>query len=411
MAQSKIKINFGQNLIVGSTISFNLKAIDTGIETPYTFTYVPTRSNSFEVTTQPPAFAFIGERSAQNFQTAFELDFPSDFTTEINTAKFSSSVIITAINENITFTGGLSTYEPGYSSAKITFEITREDGITLGGFSESNYFLNNEIWIDLSTVETIDRYQINVTNISNGKSTKPIVLFALKNKVEVNIQQVFKSLFDTPNIKNANKFKITIKAILNDVVVKETLVYKNIIRGGERAEKTNVSIPFNTSLTVTDKLPVWNGYPTNEFYLASDGSIQILASISNENKDYRKESGCNGLYFKFLNQKGGISNWLFQSYQETESNMPLGAYSVGRTISDLGNESDCALQVYSKVPNEYYQLIKDLIISPDIYIWKDLRWVRVFSARNTTETDRNKKAYSVKLKFDFENRFNPSITW
>lgn len=411
MAQSKIKINFGQNLIVGSTISFNLKAIDTGIETPYTFTYVPTRSNPFEVTTQLPTFAFIGKRSAQNFQTAFELDFPSDFTTEINIAKFSSSVIITSLDENITFTGGLSTYEPGYSSAKITFEITREDGISLGGFSESNYFLNNEIWIDLSTVETIDRYQINVTNISNGTSTKPIVLFAFNNKVEVNIQQVFKHLFDTPNIKNANKFKITIKAILNDVVVKETLVYKNIIRGGERTEKTNISIPFNTSLTVTDKLPVWNGYPTNEFYLAPDGSIQILASISNENKDYRKESGCNGLYFKFLNQKGGISNWLFQSYQETESNMPLGAYSVGRTIADLGNESDCALQVYSKVPNEYYQLIKDLIISPDIYIWKDLRWVRVFSARNTTETDRNKKAYSVKLKFDFENRFNPSITW
>lgn len=411
MAQSKIKINFGQNLIIGSTISFNLKAIDTGIETPYTFTYVPTRSNPFEVTTQPPTFAFIGERSAQNFQTAFELDFPTDFTTEINTAKFSSSVIITSLDENITFTGGLSTYEPGYSSAKITFEITREDGITLGSFSESNYFLNNEIWIDLSTVETIDRYQINVTNISNGKSTKPIVLFALNNKVEVNIQQVFKYLFDTPNIKNANKFKITIKAILNDVIVKETLVYKNIIRGGERTEKTNISIPFNTSLTVTEKLPVWNGYPTNEFYLSPDGSIQILASISNENKDYRKESGCNGLYFKFLNQKGGISNWLFQSYQETESNMPLGAYSVGRTIADLGNESDCALQVYSKVPNEYYQLIKDLIISPDIYVWKDLRWVRVFSARNTTETDRNKKAYSVKLKFDFENRFNPSITW
>ena len=408
MAQSKLKIVFAQNLIVGSTISFNLKAVDTGIETPYMFTYVGTRSNPFEVTAGVPNFLFTGRVSAFNFKTAFDLDFPANFETSFVASRNSSSVNIISLDENVIFTGGIATYQEGQSAAFITFEITRDEGIVLGGFTESNYLLNNEIWIDLNIFEAIDRYQVLVTNTSNGKIAKPIVLFSLDNKVEFNIQQVFKSLFDTPNVKNANKFKITFRALLGNVIVKESTIYKNIIRGGKRTEKTNISIAFNTILRPTTNLPIWTGYPTNEYYLSEDGSVQTQTPT---NVDYRKETNCNGLYFKFLNQLGGYSNWLFQSYQTTESNQNLGAYSVGRTIQDLGNESDSSLSVYSKVPAEYYPLIQDLIISPEIYIWKNFEWVQVFSGRNSTQEDANKKAYSVNLKFDFENRFNPTLLW
>lgn len=393
MAQSKIKITFGQDLIVGSTISFLIDDV------PYTWTYVPTRLGAFEVTTGIPNILTKGKVSAENFKNAFDLDFPTGFETEMFISRNSTSITIKSDSVPVNFSGGLSTYTTGTSSAFITFEITRGGDIELLGLENNNYLLNNEIWLDIYNNAPIESFNLKVTNTSNNQTLPNFTLYAINGKASVNLQPIFKSLFDSSEIRNYNRFKIQ---------VDEVIIYKTIIRGGERTELTNRTITLLSTLRNSINLPIWQGYPTDEYFLDSDSTIQKRTPA---NLDYRKEKNCNSLYFKFLNQLGGYSNWLFENSEETETNTNLGAYSRERIISDMGNEVKNSLSVYSKVPKEYYGLIKDLFVSPEIYIWKDLRWVRVFSGRNTSQEDPSKKAYAVKAKFDFENRFNPSALW
>lgn len=413
MATSKLKIIFPQNLIIGSTVSFNFKQVSTGIETPVTFTWVALRTNPYEVTLLPLNIFSLGRAPAQAFKNSFEIDFPT-YAIEIqpNANKKSTYVIITSEDEDVTFSGGTSTYKEGQSSL-VTFEITRFDGIILTGLESDNYFINNEIWLNINLLESITKYELSLTNLSNGKFTTPFVLFTNNSNAYVNIQPIIKSIFDYPNIKNQNKFQINIKAYNNDELLYNTNIVKNFIRGGNRTELTNQNITLGTILRPSTKLPIWDGFSTDQYYLASDGTIQITPfnEIPLNLKDFKRTKGCSNIYFKFLNQKGGYSNWLFESYSNPETNSNLGAYVRNNQIEDLGNEVDNSLNVFSKVSAEYYGLIKDLFVSPEIYVWKDLRWVRIFSGRNTSDFDETKRAYSVKAKFDFENRYNPSLLW
>lgn len=412
MAVSKLKITFPQNLIIGSTVSFNFKQVSTGIETPVTFTWVGLRLNPYEVEKLDPVTNFTGLASATAFKTSFEIDEPDYPIIILSSGRTSAGVVITSNDNDITFSGGTSTYQEGQSSL-VTFEITRNEGIVTTGIESNNYLINNEIWLGLSVIDSITRYSLSLTNLNNGKFTKPFILFTADGIANINIQPIVKSLFDYPNIRNQNRFQLTIQAYNNDTLIHSATISKNFIRGGNRTELTNQNINIGDILRPSIKLPVWDGYPTDQYFLDNDETIQItpFADIDPSLKDFKRVKGCNNIYFKFLNQKGGYSNWLFESYSNPETNSNLGAFIRNNNIEDLGNEVDNSLNVYSKVPSEYIGLIKDLFVSPDIYVWHELRWKRVLSGKNTSDEDTAKRAYSIRAKFDFENRFNPSLLW
>lgn len=411
MAVSRLKITFGQNLPQSATVSFNFKAVDTGIETPVTFTWVTTRVIPYEVTRLPNTLR-QGEASAQAFKNSFEIDEPL-YPISITFSKSSSFVIITSEDENITFSGGVATFFPGQPADKVFFEISRVEGITITNIDSDNYLINNEIWIGLSTLDLVTRYNVSLTNLNNSKFTKPFVYFTNNGNAFFNIQPILKSLFDYPNIRNQNRFKIDVQAYNGNILVSSSSFNRNFIRGGNRTELTNQNISLGTILRPSIKLPIWDGYPADQYFLDNDGSIQItpFSEIPENLKDYKRVKGCSNIYFKFLNQNGGYSNWLFESFSNPETNNNLGAFVRNNDIEDLGNLVDNSLQVFSKVPKEYYGLIKDLFVSPEIYVWQDLRWKRVLSGKNTSDYDEGKRAYSVKAKFDIENRYNPSLLW
>lgn len=412
MAISKLKISFNQQMPIGGTVSFNLKQVSTGIETPLNFTWVSSRTNPYEVTytTGLP----LGSAPATSFKNAFEIDQPS-YPIELTIGSFPSGVsfvIITSNDSDVTFIGGVSTDRPGQLST-VTFEITRTEDFLISGISGDNYFINNEIRVGLSMLNPMTRYAVSFTNLNNGKFTKPIILFTNNGNSAFNIQPILKSLFDYPNIRNQNRFKIDIQSYNGNTLTSSSSIIKNFIRGGNRTELTNQNISIGTILRPSIKLPIWDGYPTDQYFLDNDGSIQVtpFSEIPENLKDYKRVKGCSNIYFKFLNQKGGYSNWLFESYSNPETNNNLGAFVRDNKIEDLGNVVDNSLQVFSKVPKEYYGLIKDLFVSPEIYVWQDLRWKRVLSGKNTSDYDEAKRAYSVKAKFDIENRYNPSLLW
>ena len=278
--------------------------------------------------------------------------------------------------------------------------------------NNNGYFINNEIWFEITADLPVTYFRLILMNLSNTKiSTQFISYTDPNNKVFVNIQSIVKSLFDVPNGITNNSTKIQISITTNEGT--NTTFTKDFVRGGKRVNDTNQTISPNQTLRLASNLPVWSGFPISDYFLSASYLIeeQLLADVSNI--DYRRIKGCNNIYLKFLNQKGGYSFWLFESYSEKETNSNLGYLVNSKTnnLLDLGNESKSDLQIYSKIPKEYRDYAKDIIVSPDIYAYQNGDWKKIFSKSNSVEFDNIKKVYVTNLNIDLNYRFNPSLLW
>lgn len=277
--------------------------------------------------------------------------------------------------------------------------------------NSNGYLVNNEIWFNVNADTDVVYFKFIYTNLANGKISTSFISYAdAGNNVFVNIQSVVKSLFNTPNGSTNNSTKIQISITANDGT--NLTFIKDFVRGGNRVNDTNQTISPNQTLRLNTALPVWSGFPVNDYFLSSSYVIQeqTLAEVSNI--DYRRIKGCNNIYLKFLNQKGGYSYWLFESYSEKEANTPVGSQiNATNNLLDLGQESKSDLQVYSKIPREYRQYAFDLIVSPDVYAYQNGEWKKIFMKSNNIERDNIKRVYTVNLNIDLNYRFNPSLLW
>ena len=278
--------------------------------------------------------------------------------------------------------------------------------------NNNGYFINNEIWFEITADLPVTYFRLILMNLSNAKiSTQFISYTDPNNKVFVNIQSITKSLFDVPNDGTNNATKIQISITTNEG--RNLTFTKDFVRGGKRVNDTNQTISPNQTLRLASNLPVWSGFPIYDYFLSSDYLIQekTLAEVSNI--DYRRIKGCNNIYLKFLNQKGGYSFWLFESYSEKESNSNLGYLVNSKTnnLLDLGNESKSDLQIYSKIPKEYRDYAKDIIVSSDVYAYQNGGWKKIFMKGNSVEFDNIKKVYVTNLNIDLNYRFKPSLLW
>lgn len=275
----------------------------------------------------------------------------------------------------------------------------------------NGYLINNEIWFNINSDVDITYYRISLMNLANGKTSSQFISYADANEnAFVNIQPIVKSLFDVPNGSTNNSAKIRVSITTNTGT--NIQFTKDFIRGGNRVNDTNQTISQNQTLRLNTTLPVWSGFPAYDYFLSSGYVIQEQTLAEVTNIDYRRIKGCNNIYLKFLNQKGGYSYWLFESYSEKESNNPVGFLVDSKNdLLDLGQESKSDLQVYSKVPREYRQYAFDLIISPDVYAYQNGTWKKIFLKSNSVERDNIKRVYSVNLNIDLNYRFNPSLLW
>lgn len=278
--------------------------------------------------------------------------------------------------------------------------------------NNNGYFINNEIWFEITADLPVTYFKLILMNLSNSKiSTQFISYTDNSNKVFVNIQSIVKSLFDVPNgiTNNATKIQISITA---DDGTNLTFT-KDFVRGGKRTNDTNQTISPNQTLRLSEKLPVWIGFPIYDYFLSSAYVIQEQSLANVTGIDYKRTKGANNIYIKFLNQRGGYSFWVFESYSEKEQGKNLGYLVNSKTnnLLDLGSESKSDLQIYSKIPREYRDYAKDIIVSPDIYAYQNGAWKKIFSKNNSVEFDNIKKVYVVNMNIDLHYRFNPSLLW
>ncbi len=294
----------------------------------------------------------------------------------------------------------------------------------------NRYYINNEININITANQQPAYFKTVIYNLTNQQTSTSLISYpdALFS-AQLGLQAIIKSLFTYPQdadgyviqnqiVNNANKIKISVyynPADDDGNPTEEFLGFetqKTFIRGGERTTQTN-----RTSLagiiTPVDKLPVWIGYDTAEYYIDDVARLRkrLLMDVSSSRIHVMRSKGCNETYVKFLNQRGGYSNWLFESHEDNENNTNQGGFIRNNEVDDLGNETDFKLQVSAKVPKAFKQLILDLIISPEIYATINGELTRVRSGRNSIKYDEIKRSYNVSINFEVDNRFNPSLLW
>jgi len=275
----------------------------------------------------------------------------------------------------------------------------------------NGYLINNEIWFNVTSDVQVVYFKFIFTNLSNAKITTAFISYAdLNNSVFVNIQSVAKALFDVPNGGTNNSTKIQIAITAN---TGENITFtKDFVRGGNRTNDTNQTISPNQSLRLYQMLPVWSGFPAYDYFLSPSYVIEQQNLVDVTDIDYRRMKGCNKIYLKFLNQKGGYSYWLFESFTEKESGTPIGStVGTNNELLDLGTVSSSELKAYSKIPREYKQYAFDLIISPDVFAYQDGNWKKIFLKSNSIERDNIKRVYSVNINLDLNYRFNPTLLW
>ena len=407
MDYNTLKIRLNQQLQVGSTFNISIKDVATSIITNFTFTFVALRTQPFEVTLPPPT-AIVGESEIIALAATLTHDM-SDFTGSTYSNIMDVFYNYPPSEPVYVFPAELVSFDFS-AGVPADFDVIDpslpSEGIVISGLNADNYLINNEIWIDISGVTISDFITIKLKNLSNQKETLAHKLYLLNGKTSFNLQPLIKSIFDKIGGNNINKF-----SIIYGISFTKIAVDKFFIRGGNRTEKTNQFLAPNAILRNSYSLPYWIGYETVEYILNASSEIEEVGIDSVFAKDLRREKSCNSLYLRFLNQKGGYSNWLFETYKIDQDNKPLGAYYSGQNSVDLGSEVDFGLQVYSKVPKEYVGLIKDLFVSPEVYYLDQKRWIRIYNSKNSIDEDLNKKTYSVQGKFDIINRFNPSVLW
>lgn len=419
MATTIAKITFLSLPIDGDTLVLNAHSIAIPL-TPFA------RGETFKTIRAFNGQSTIGatiDEAAQNYASAFDLDY-NGFNVEL----LNNVVTITVEGLNFDYFIDYTISNP-FATVEI-LEPSVLTSITVTGLESDRYLINNEINIDILANQQTSYFKTILTNLSNQQiSTALITYVGNSNIAQLSLQSIIKSLFNYPAdadgyiisdqiVPNANKYKIQIyynPADINGNPTVEILGFetvKTFIRGGKRTTFTNQTINAGI-ITPTTKLPVWIGYETAEYYIDNQNLIlkRLLADVSIANIEERRTKGCNEVYVKFLNQNGGYSNWLFESHSNIENNNNQGGFIRNNLVDDLGNETDFKLQLESKVPKAFKQLILDLIISPEIYALIEGLYIRVRSGRNSMEYDNIKRSYATKINLEVDNRFNPSLLW
>lgn len=289
-------------------------------------------------------------------------------------------------------------------------------------------YINNPIVIDFreNTPDiTVVRYELRITNASTQFAQTFRFSPNLDGTLKIDISPLIKSMFKKPKhnegvgpIDNSARevFNLNFTCLFNTPTENNrtsTAISNNKVffRGGIRGQKFNVLVISDGILRSSDKLPVWPGYPTLEYSVGDNYNITQSIPGPLSNTEQMKVKGCNPVYLKYLNSKGGYSNWLFEGQNETMDTTNSGHSNSIFGIVDFGNETDFEVELYSKVPARYHGLMLDLIDSPEIYIFSGGEYIRVINSNNKMERGNFKKVYEVKFNFKRLTNYNAQTLW
>lgn len=416
---NKLTITFNSLPDVDDYITLSAHRISDDTIVDFTETFKVSRTTTGECAIQA---------NVNNQAAAYKSAFKTDYETSLKALVENNVVTITLLSgfDDIT--------DCEISGSFATFTLNNQN-ISVTGLDSNGYLIDNEIWVNASLIGSgAQKYFVNITNQVTQESTGNLRLYPRpEGGISVNLSPMLKSFMrEQPNdtqynglsqviTNNWTPFRVRIgcEYINSDNFTSNVFINydRNFFFGGYRTQKTNQNVSVNQKLRMSDRLPIWSGYPTAEYTVNS--SFQIVKNTNLNTvteKDFRRVRGCDPVYLKFKNSIGGYSYWLFEGWNDEQGNTGLGVNESRQKVYDLGSDVDFSLNTYSKVPFEYYGLIQDLIISPEIYLYNPEEtindaWERIRSVSNRTTEDPFSKVYETKLRFQRILKYNPSVLW
>lgn len=293
----------------------------------------------------------------------------------------------------------------------------------ISGLELDLYYSDNPIIVDFNNLSSDIKYiEISVNNPIIA-FTEPIRLYTDNlPRIRYNISTLIKSQFQdypintdyetlTPFEIPNNYRNINLTFTFFGNTTSTQIINKTFVRGGVREQGTNKHTQNNFILSPTDRLPQFGTYPVAYYFFNPSKKLIKHNVLPDFKREELKVKGCDPIYFKFKNSLGGYSYWLFEDFIESRSNTNLPYIQTNEGFDDLGNYEDISLEVISKVPKRYFPLIQDLVISNEVYIYKDLEWEQVKNSKNNIKQNLSNQTEKVKLKFDRILNYNPSELW
>lgn len=301
--------------------------------------------------------------------------------------------------------------------------------MTITGLSNNYYLINNSIKIRIDGFASdVDYLEIKATNSKTTK-TGTIRIYPINNVFKIDISHLVKSTFvpsEYPDVTlNLNSVSIEIKTyFLNASIATETIT-KYFIRGGNFqgvypdcvTQKQNYLNEGDVvSNLITDTMPTWRcdadsslGFSSQKSPKITNGNF-VLADTVNECFDVP----CKGIRIIFLNKYGTYSGWYFNNYEIQDSTKHtdfIEKFSTdfnGNNFRDLGSRVTTSITVKDSVPLRFNNLIRHLIISPEVYVFDGNFNIKVILNNSKWIYNSKEKSYKHSIKFDYLEVLNPS---
>jgi len=306
--------------------------------------------------------------------------------------------------------------------------------MTVTGLNLNGYCINNPIYVWIRPgvfhAHPISQYSIKITN-NRSQASHTFLFSAVNKEVHVNISPMLKALFKKPKHKYATNTVIAENYIENAAretfsfrfgmylfsgqlpIATQEINYKQFFRAGFFNNTFDTVLPMGKILHNYDKIPYWEGFPVEEYYIGESYNIYFrpLGAIPAVRKEKMPNHLCNPVYIKFLNALGGYSYWLFEGQTIHYKTQNAGYYNADqRYTTDYGNTLETTLELYSKVPQRYINSIRELIVSPEIYAYQPenrWKWTQIINNNNTFAYIEDKKINEVQLSFLQPINYNP----
>ena len=292
--------------------------------------------------------------------------------------------------------------------------------MTIQGLENNYYLFKNKINILIGGFASDVRYlELLFTNAYTTKTSK-LRLYPFNNVFKIDISDAVKNTFNEPNFFdteniNLNSITINFKAkLINDSEITQNIT-KYFIRGGNfqgvypnNLERKNYLNDGDTIDTlITEKLPLWE---LDNIGKKINGAVYSNIIIEAENL----EVPCKGIELIFLNQYGTYSRWYFNNYKietSTKTTDFLEKFDLdynGNIGRDLGVKAETTLTVIDIIPLRYNELIRHLLVSPEVYSVENLYFRKLKQNSNKWEFNSREKNFEYTLKFDYFDVIKPS---
>lgn len=308
------------------------------------------------------------------------------------------------------------------------------------GLNSEMYFINNPIFVEVRTDEKKLLVEVTHNNV-----TRELLFDVYNDLVVFDLSILIKALMPLPHYDSIFEEQQS-KNILSNVRLNfhkidedydQELFFQTshtFIRGG-LVVGNNIEVQDGAELIESDLVPIWNGYPS--YFAEIEGAEIVWQGLPPQNKtEVMKARNCKGAYLGWLNSKGGYSFWLFEGWEmrlKAGKTDIIDEYKVGygyQGFQTTGNDSDYTLNIQSLIPVKYFNHIRSLVNSPDVWLYKieekvgyygninpfsppinNTNWKRVSNDGNSFSWNNEDKVKEVSFDFNIVKSENRRLLW